>query len=176
MVVTCFVNIMLSSAASDRHPSPRITMPVRKKNAYELSRSQVNTPAEVVALFWKLVHEARPRLGNVLDFGAGDCRFANGGTFRHYIGIELDGARSAKADLPANGKLSHGCAFQHVEGEYDACIGNPPYVRHHDVESPWKENTVARLGAELGISLNGHCNLYLYFFVSAYSRRTLLAL
>ena len=49
------------------------------------------------------------------------------------------------------------------EHGYDACIGNPPYVRHHDIESPWKESVVNRIDRELGVSLNKKCNLYLYF-------------
>ena len=54
--------------------------------------------------------------------------------------------------------------FWHQGSEYDACIGNPPYARHHDIESSWKVQTVARLERELAIPLDKHCNLYIYFF------------
>jgi hypothetical protein len=100
----------------------------------------------------------------VLDLGAGDCKFAKGGAFDRYTGIELDRDRVAAAKPPPHGRIIHGCAFRHTEHNYDACIGNPPYVRHHDIGSPWKERTAARLERELGITLNKHCNLYLYFF------------
>jgi len=106
-------------------------------------------------------------LKSVLDMGAGDCRFAIGGDFEWYTGIEIDKKRIAAAKVPANGEIFHGCAFQHNGREYDACIGNPPYARHHDIQSPWKERTVARLERELGVSLNKHCNLYIYFFCLA---------
>jgi hypothetical protein len=54
--------------------------------------------------------------------------------------------------------------FRHEGAGYDACIGNPPYARHHDIQSPWKEQTVALLDGELAVTLDKHCNLYLYFF------------
>jgi hypothetical protein len=136
---------------------------VLHRTAYELSESQVTTPPGVVSLFWKLVGQHRSSLGDVLDLGAGDCRFAIGGAFDNYVGIEIDPERSKDSRLPSNAKLIHTCAFKHRAKEFDACVGNPPYVRHHDIESPWKEATASRIERELGITLNKHCNLYLYF-------------
>lgn len=133
------------------------------RTAYELSESQVTTPELVVSLFWQLARRRRKHLGSVLDVGAGDCRFAIGGSFERYTGVEIDRRRVAVAIPPPNGRIVLGCAFRHGEGGYDACIGNPPYARHHDIQSPWKEQTIARLERELGISLDKHCNLYLYF-------------
>ncbi len=46
-------------------------------------------------------------------------------------------------------------------------IGNPPYVRHHDIESPWKENIAGRLGNALEIDFRLDGNLYLYFLALA---------
>ncbi|HEY0003833.1 MAG TPA: hypothetical protein VGB17_03400 [Pyrinomonadaceae bacterium] len=134
------------------------------RTAYELSKSQVATPSSVISLFWKLTKQYRQRLGSVLDMGAGDCRFAKGGIFDQYTGVEIDKERVAASRPPANGKIINGCVFRHHGSGYSACIGNPPYVRHHDIESPWKEETVARLERKLDISLNKHGNLYLYFF------------
>lgn len=122
------------------------------------------TPAPVVSLFWQLTKHYRECLRTVLDMGAGDCRFAKGGAFERYIGVEIDKRRVAVADPPANGEIIKGCVFRHEGRDYDACIGNPPYARHHDIQSPWKEQTVARLESELGVSLDKHCNLYIYFF------------
>ncbi len=96
--------------------------------------------------------------------GAGDCRLATGGFFERYVGVEVDGRRVANAKPPANGKIVRGCVFQHTGRLYDACIGNPPYARHHDIQSSWKAQTVARLERELAVSLDKHCNLYIYFF------------
>ena len=140
---------------------------VHRRTSYELSESQVTTPEPVVSLFWKLARQYRQHLGSVLDMGAGDCRFAWGGCFDRYTGVEIDKNRVALANLPANGRIIHGCVFRHEAGEYDACIGNPPYARHHDIETSWKEQTVARLERELPIQLNKHCNLFLYFFCLA---------
>jgi hypothetical protein len=137
------------------------------RTAYELSESQVATPEPVVSLFWHLVTKYRDDLNQVLDMGAGDCRFARGGIFERYIGVEIDRKRVAIAQPPANGKIIHNCVFQHAGSNYDACIGNPPYARHHDIEHSWKNRTVTRLENELGISLNKHCNLYIYFFCLA---------
>lgn len=138
-------------------------MAFKRKAAYELSASQVATPDRVVAFFWQVVHQCHESLGKVLDVGAGDCRFARGGAYRHYVGVEIDQRLHKTARLPSNGELIYGCAFRHADGGYDACIGNPPYVRHHDIESPWKEDTVERIGRELGVVLSRNCNLYLYF-------------
>ena len=71
--------------------------------------------------------------------GAGDARFSSGGHFSHYHGVEIDEDVARSAVLPKNATLQSICAFLHSGANYDACIGNPPYVRHHDIESPWKE-------------------------------------
>jgi hypothetical protein len=133
------------------------------KSAYELSQSQVATPPCVVKLFWQLTHSHRQRFQTVLDLGAGDGRFATGGNFAKYVGIEIDRRRLSGAKLPKHGQVLTGCAFEHSEGSYDACVGNPPYVRHHDIEAPWKSKIVDRIKADLEVTLNKKCNLYLYF-------------
>lgn len=137
------------------------------RTAYELSQSQVTTPARVVSLFWKLTRDHREHLGTVLDMGAGDGRFAVGGFFQKYVGVEIDKKRIAIARPSSDARILLGCVFRHTPNDYDACIGNPPYVRHHDVKSPWKEQTVSRLEREMAVALNKHCNLYLYFFCLA---------
>lgn len=134
------------------------------RTAYELSESQVTTPEAVISIFWRLTRQYHDRLDSVLDMGAGDCRFAKGGSFDRYVGVEIDRKRVAIAKPPANGKVIHGCVFRHDAADYDACIGNPPYARHHDIQTAWKERTVARLERELDVPLNKHCNLYVYFF------------
>lgn len=134
-----------------------------RRTHYELSQSQVETPADVVSLVWRLANERRPLPERVVDFGAGDCRFACSGHYGFYQGIEIDPERWPPRVLPEKAAVDHECAFRHKKEGYDLCIGNPPYVRHHDIESPWKEDTVDRINEALGISLNKHSNLYLYF-------------
>ena len=138
-----------------------------RKTAYELSQSQVTTPFDVVRLFWRLTNDRRPHLDSVLDMGAGDGRFAMGGQYRRYVGVEIDAQRAKMADLPCHARLRKGCIFQHRPNGYDACIGNPPYVRHHDIESPWREQIVKRIARELGFTLNRNCNLFVYFICLA---------
>jgi Eco57I restriction-modification methylase len=156
-LVLAWYNGVIFSRAPMSHP----------RTAYELSQSQVATPEPVVSLFWRLAQQHRATLGSVLDMGAGDGRFARGGLFKRYTGVEIDRKRVAVARLPANGKIIHDCIFRHDGSSYDACIGNPPYVRHHDIQTSWKKQTVARLAGELGISLNEKCNLFIYFFFLA---------
>jgi len=109
------------------------------------------------------MRQRRKTFGTVLDMGAGDCRFAHGGQYTNYVGVEIDRKRSKTARIPINGKLISTCVFRHAWRNYDACIGNPPYVRHHDLESPWKSDTVVRIERELGLTLKQNGNLYLYF-------------
>jgi hypothetical protein len=134
-----------------------------RRTAYELSESQVSTPPSVIRLFWQLAQQRRRKFTRVLDMGAGDCRFARSKVVDEYVGIELDKRRHAGAQLPLNGRLIEGCAFRHRGADYDACIGNPPYVRHHYIEQPWKERTLETLEQQLGLRLSKSCNLYLYF-------------
>ena len=55
------------------------------------------------------------------------------------------------------------CAFRFKPDGYDAAIGNPPYVRHHDIETKWRQRIARRIKDELGVDLSGIGNLYLYF-------------
>lgn len=130
---------------------------------YELRDSQVSTPASIVSFYWDIVKQHRPQLRTVLDLGAGDARFSVGGHYEQYIGVEIDSDASARAHIPPHGRIETGCAFAFEPTGFDACIGNPPYVRHHDIESPWKEQTAAKLASELDFHFDMHGNLFLYF-------------
>lgn len=140
------------------------------KNAYELRRSQVDTPPEVVALLWNLVRRHRTSLRRVLDLGAGDARFAVDGLYEEYEGIEIDRSAAKKSHARRNVVVRIGCAFKHLGENYDACVGNPPYVRHHDLELGWKRITAERIEKELSISFDKHANLYLYFLCLALTK------
>lgn len=139
----------------------------KQRTAYELSRSQVSTPPDVVRIFWRITSGYRERIGRILDLGAGDGRFALGGNFDAYEGIEIDATRSPLIELPISASIVHGCAFEYDGGEYDACIGNPPYVRHHDLDRSWRDTVASRLEAEVGVAPNRKGNLYLYFMFLA---------
>jgi predicted RNA methylase len=140
------------------------------RSAYELRRSQVETPPVIVALLWQLVRERRTVLPRVLDLGAGDARFSVGGSYKNYEGVEIDRAAVHGIRLPPNARVSIGCTFRHAGINYDACIGNPPYVRHHDLALRWKRATAKRIENELSISFDKHANLYLYFLCLALTK------
>lgn len=133
------------------------------KSDQQLSRSQVTTRDDIVAFFWRLLRERRPKLHSVLDMGAGDARFANHGHFDAYTGVEIDRHRSKHAPKAMNRRIIRNCVFRHRESNYDACIGNPPYVRHHDIEHTWKSRTLQELSKQLAVPLDERFNLYLYF-------------
>jgi hypothetical protein len=139
----------------------------KPRTAYELGRSQVDTPKAIVHVFWKIVHKYRSRFSRVLDLGAGDGRFAVGGRFSSYEGIEIDDSRNPSNKLPNHAKIVYSCAFEHEGGDYAACIGNPPYVRHHDLNVHWRNVVAKRLKKETGVEINRKCNLYIYFLFLA---------
>ena len=148
------------SSKSRKSPNSEMS---HAKTAYELRESQVRTPPSAIALFWDLLRQKRNRFDRVLDLGAGDGRFAVGGTYGRYVGVEIDRQAAQTLRMPRNARICPNCAFLHKPTGYDACIGNPPYVRHHNIESPWKEKTIQRINQDLGIKLDRHGNLYLYF-------------
>jgi hypothetical protein len=131
---------------------------------YEYRKAQVFTPPSVVKLFWDIVSRRRERLDTVLDLGAGDGRFAEGGNYGRYLGIEIDRA-TPKRSLPPNASLNYGCAFRMAERNWDAVIGNPPYLRHHHIELPWTEKIARRFKKSLKVDLNGQSNLFIYFLL-----------
>jgi len=94
------------------------------KSAYELSRSQVSTPRDIVRLFWDITGNYRSRLHRVLDLGAGDGRFAFGGDYDDYTGIEIDRTRPS-ADLPSRARIKYQCVFKYSENSFDDLLHIP---------------------------------------------------
>jgi hypothetical protein len=91
--------------------------------------------------------------------GAGDGKFARFGNFDKYRGIELDPSRITDRRPRKRATVTQGCVFAETRDmRFDACIGNPPYLRHQDIESLWKERTISKLSKALGVSLSGHSN------------------
>lgn len=134
---------------------------------YGLDRCQIDTPDRVVFGFWRLVQRHRETIGEVIDLGAGDGRFALGARYESYKGYELDNKRLLRPNLPQNATVAYQCAFEAERNDYDVCVGNPPYVRHHDIKREWREIQVQRIKKELGISINRLCNLFAYFICLA---------
>jgi hypothetical protein len=132
-----------------------------------LDRCQVDTPPEVVQEVWKQIALRRKRVRKAVDFGAGDARFACGGNYETYTGIEIDRARCADAILPANGQLINECAFSVDVRDADLCLGNPPYVRNQDLPGGWRERAAKVIEKRTGVHLSGLANAWQYFFLLA---------
>lgn len=130
-----------------------------------LDRCQVDTPDIVVQRVWKEILRRRRSFAKVVDFGAGDGRFAQYGKFDSYTGVEIDGERCLVAELPRNAKLIHACAFSLTVADADLCIGNPPYVRNQDLPLGWRQKACKILEARSGIVLSGLANAWQYFFL-----------
>lgn len=129
-----------------------------------LSRCQVDTPPALVRQVWRLVNERRPDAGQVVDFGCGDARFARAGSFERYTGFEIDPTRLPEQTPPgASVKVQSAFAARKARAAYDVCIGNPPYVRHHDLSVSWLEAAERRLRAIDGYRVDGRSNAYVYF-------------
>lgn len=130
-----------------------------------LDRCQVDTPHILVDELWRLVRERRAEIVSVVDYGAGDCRFAMSDAYQSYIGYELDEHRSQGARLPSNAIVKHSCAFGSVSVGYDLSIGNPPYVRNQDLPLGWRQKAARILKKRTGVSVSGLANAWQYFFL-----------
>ncbi len=129
----------------------------------KLKKAQVETPSEVIDFFWQLLSKHRKSFGKILDMGAGDGRFAQGGTYDSYEGIEIDKRKYHNCKVPERATIKFGCVFKQAEKEYDACIGNPPYVKHNNIGSKWRERVIKYINSELEMLLSKRSNLYVYF-------------
>ncbi|WP_454744680.1 Eco57I restriction-modification methylase domain-containing protein [Ciceribacter selenitireducens] len=130
-----------------------------------LDRCQVDTPDELVLAAWAHISQLRHTVGKVIDFGAGDGRFAQAGQYGSYTGYEIDGRRCAAAALPANAKLVNACAFSYPIADADVAIGNPPFVRNQDLPSGWRARVAKLLKDRTGVSVSGLANAWQYFFL-----------
>jgi hypothetical protein len=137
-----------------------------------LKRCQVETPPQIVDLVWK--HALRRRAGKfekVLDLGAGDGRFGNvRNRFGRYLGIELDSSKTKLAALPKNAKLNVQDAFELSGDTFDLCIGNPPYIKHHDLGARWHARVLRRIQSESGVKLKATANAFVLFLMQALLR------
>ncbi|HYH39434.1 MAG TPA: methyltransferase domain-containing protein [Azospirillum sp.] len=139
------------------------------------------TPWEIVHAMtaWGAEHGAPER---VVDVGAGSGRYllaaADAFPDAHLIGIERDplAARLLRANLAVRGLAERATV---IVGDYRSAalppiagrtlfIGNPPYVRHHDLEKAWKDwyrGVLDRFGATAAagraVALAG---LHLHFY------------
>lgn len=130
-----------------------------------LDRCQVDTPPALVETVWQLVHERRKSAGLVVDYGAGDARFAHRGEYREYLGFEIDHSRYEPTTLPLNAHIVNACAFSQEVTDADVCIGNPPYVRNQDLPLGWRQEASASIQRRTNVRISGLANAWQYFFM-----------
>ncbi len=134
-----------------------------------LDRCQVDTPAHVVKQVWKLIRARRRHIGKVVDFGAGDGRFATMGQYKEYVGYEIDSRRSHAFGMPSNARIEHRCAFVDDVDDADVCLGNPPYVRNQDLPIGWRERAADVIAHRTAVTVSGLANAWQYFAFLALS-------
>ena len=136
------------------------------------------TPPEIVSSMVAWVAQ-RADPARVVDPGTGSARFllAAGRALpeARLVGVEIDplAALLARANLTAAGLdgRSRILVQDYRAADIGECsgttayIGNPPYVRHHQIEPEWKE-WLARSAAGLGLKANGLAGMHVHFLLA----------
>lgn len=130
-----------------------------------LDRCQVDTPHLLVKKVWDVVEKSRTHIGKVVDFGAGDARFARYGCYDSYVGYEIDPSRCSLTNLPNRAEIVNACAFSEEMHDADLSIGNPPYVRNQDLPEGWRQQAAATVQRRTGVKISGLANAWQYFFL-----------
>ena len=136
------------------------------------------TPPEIVSsmVAW-IVERSRP--DRVVDPGTGSARFllAAGRALPDalLVGVEIDplAALLARANLTAAGLNDRAKILVRDYRDADlgehagttAFIGNPPYVRHHQIDARWKE-WLATNSASLGLKASGLAGMHVHFMLA----------
>jgi len=146
-----------------------------QKNHFEIAscekqyfqKCQVYTPDNVIKKVWEILHNHRDFYDKVLDLGAGDGRFSQYGNYGKYLGIEIDESINTIKSFPDNALIKKQCAFSLEKENFDLCIGNPPYVRHQELESSWKKKYAKMMSERLGEKFTQSSNIFIYFLAQA---------
>ena len=137
----------------------------------------VYTPATIINSMIAWAKEVSTP-ARVIDAGSGSGRFliAAAAQFPRakLVGIEIDAvaALTLRANLAVHNLAARAAV---LVGDYRATpiapatgktlfIGNPPYVRHHDIEEQWK-SWYAASAADFGVRASTLAGLHLHFFV-----------
>ena len=135
------------------------------------------TPMDIVGAMvsWAAGEHVQPT--RIVDPGAGSGRFlaaaANHFPLSQLIAVETDPVAALMLRATAEAKGFGGrltlrltdyrrIRLPRIEGP-TLFIGNPPYVRHHDIEEQWKD-WYARTAARWGVKASKLAGLHLHFF------------
>jgi len=139
---------------------------------------QTFTPQDAVIGMFQWAERRCERVSRIVDPGAGTGRYVLTGLRRHpaAIGVAVEADPLIVVLLRANARVLglhdrldiivddyRNIALPEHDGQ-TLFVGNPPYVRHHDISSDWKEwysSTLKRLG-HASSKLAG---LHLHFFL-----------
>lgn len=124
----------------------------------------------------------QPTPDRVVDPGVGSARFlcAAGQTFKkaQLVGLELDplAALMARGNLAANG-FANRARIDLIDYRSESApfagrtlfIGNPPYVRHHQIDPHWKR-WLAEAAARYELKASQLAGLHIYFFLATILR------
>jgi len=151
----------------------RIKNPAARRDA-----GQTFTPPDIVATMLAWARSQGRKITRIVDPGTGTGRYTRAALQvfpeAQAVSVELDPVVAVllRANLEACG-LSARCQvvvddyrnlkLPTIEGS-TLFIGNPPYVRHHQISSQWKEWYCAGLKAQ-GASGTKLAGLHLYFFL-----------
>lgn len=130
-------------------------------------KCQIYTPNSIIKKIWQMIHERQNYYEKVLDMGAGDGRFSQFGNYGQYLGIEIDKNSAIIPNMPSNASIINQCAFSFKESNFDLCVGNPPYVRHQELEASWKKEHAKILSEKLNENFTQSANIFVYFLAQA---------
>lgn len=189
--------IALAKASVDQSVDPRAIATIRGRilvgddplgDAFSILRSPdvrresgaTYTPTPIVQTMvdWAVSTRTPCR---VVDPGVGSARFLARAGARfpkaELIGIDIDPVATmmARANLAVNGFGSRARIilgdyrrFNEQVGGSTLYIGNPPYVRHHQIPAPWKD-WLALEAAKLQLTASKLAGLHVYFFLATAS-------
>lgn len=144
---------------------------------YRRNLGATYTPASIVAAMLKWAQE-RPAPARVVDPGVGSARFLleAAAVFpkAQLVGVEIDplAAILARANLAASGLAKRSQIFLQdyredlpsIDGR-TLFIGNPPYVRHHQISANWK-GWLTEKAEQFGLEASRLAGLHVHFFLA----------
>lgn len=88
---------------------------------------------------------------------------------RKALGFEIDAhyyRPSSQFWSDSGLRIIHGDFFEQMpRSRFNLILANPPYTRHHHLDSGLKQRLRERVLSQFGIGISGLCGLYCYFMI-----------